>query len=407
MQRTNAVCTHIGIIAGDLTGALDTAFVDVPGNTTVLLSLSAEVTGDNVAIVTNSHAMSPEEAYAAVRSAAQRLHGYWLLKKVDSTLRGNIGPEIRAVLDETGARAVVCPALPREGRTVVGGIGLHNSVPVHLTEYGRHPTVPCRESSLLTILRNSGIRAESVVLDQVREGVHHLGSLLTTSNAEAVVLDAATDEDLSIIAGALAPLEPSWFACGSSGLTPHLSRALGNRDFQRCEKPLAAHPTTVAVMGSMNSATARQVSELVGRDDARVIGVEALALCRGGSVVGLWEATAQEALRDGRRAVVTTSLSTLVPSLHDDVAPRLGTLAARIVQQSDATAVVVSGGHTGWCTCDSLGIDALEVLGQVEPGVVCSRGTDRSGTSRTVVSKAGGFGDARMLVRLLQMGPAE
>jgi uncharacterized protein YgbK (DUF1537 family) len=64
------MATHIGIIAGDLTGALDTAFADKPGNTIVLLSPAAEVRGDNVAIVTNTHSMPPEDAYATVRAAA-------------------------------------------------------------------------------------------------------------------------------------------------------------------------------------------------------------------------------------------------------------------------------------------------------------------------------------------------
>jgi uncharacterized protein YgbK (DUF1537 family) len=284
---------------------------------------------------------------------------------------------------------------------VVGGTGLYNSTPVHLTEYGTDPTTPCRESSLLAILQENSIRAESIGLEDVRKGVKHLRSLLRASDAEAVAADAETDNDLRIIAEAMTPLRPDWFACGSSGLAPHVARAMGGGDFQHCKRPLAGHETVLAAIGSLNSASARQVRAVEERAVAHVTEVEARALCRDAPEVGRWEEAALAALDRGLRAVVTTSLSRRVPSLHDEVAPHLGALAARLAERSNATALVVSGGHTGWCTCDALGIDTLEVLGQVEPGVVCSRGNIAEGVPRLVLSKAGGFGDSGTLARLL------
>lgn len=399
--------TRIGMIASDLTGALDTStsFVEASGDTIVLLHPSAEGDASTTVIITNTHTVSPAAAYTTVRGAAQRLRGRWLFKKIDSTLRGNIGPEIRATLDETRARAIVCPALPREGRTVERGVGLYKSIPVHLTEYGRHPTAPCRESSLLTILRHSSIDVGHIPLKTVREGVGHLCAALSESHAEAVVIDALTDEDLAVIAGAAAARRENWFACGSSGLAPHLARALGVLNSpQHGENPLARHNVVLTVIGSRNPATVRQVQELNGQAGTAVVTVEARLLCEDTSDALPREAVAVKGLRSGLRVTLTTSLSEMVPQLRHEVAPKLGAVAARVADTGGASALVVSGGHTGWYTCNALGIERLEVVGEVEPGVVCSRDPATPGTRVTIISKAGGFGDSHLLVRLLAKG---
>jgi len=393
----------IGMIAHDFTGALDSlvAFVEKPGDTFVLLQSGDLPEGVmNVAVVAPTQTLSPEEAYEGVRRAARRLPGRRLFKRVGSTLRGNIGAEIRAVIDETGTRALVCPALPREGRTVVDGIGLLDSVPLHLTEYGNDPTTPCRESSLLSILRGGGVDASLVPLRVVRRGEEAVLRQCISTSSEAVVVDAETDEDMRAIARVLAALGTGWCACASSGLSPHLAEALGRRRGARHILPPCSASKALAVIGSMSMTSAAQVARVRELADSAVVRMEALELCANGPEVALWEEKARAELDRGYFAVLTTSLSAVVPDLRNEVAPTLGALAARIIR-GGVTVAVLSGGLTALHTCLALGIPSVQVLGEVEPGVVCSRGTDSDGLDRTLVSKAGGFGDAGALARLL------
>ena len=398
--------TSIGMIAHDFTGALDSlaAFVEAPGDTVVFL-VPGETADNarNIAIVTATQTASPATAYTRVRDAARELTGRHIFKRVGSTLRGNIGPEVRAVIDETGTTALVCSALPREGRTVVDGIGRLNSVPLHLTEYGRDPTVPCRESSIPAILREAKIAVSCVPLHTVRDGVEALHQTLRATTSEAVVVDAETDDDMRTIAWALAALGTDWCACASSGLSPHLAKALGRRTTaMQSTRPRFADSGVLAVIGSTSTVSATQVARLDELEKVTVIRIEAPALCTESPEVAHWVDKALGVLANGHSAVLTTSLSSVVPYLIDQVAPRLGSLAARVVQRGCTSALVLSGGQTALNTCNELGISSVEVQAEIEPGAVHSHGTDGEGIDRKIVSKAGGFGDSEMLVRLLE-----
>ena len=396
--------TSIGMIAHDFTGAMDSlaAFVEVPGDTVLLLAAGEPAdSARNVAVVAETQTSGPAEAYALVRDATRRLAGRQLFARVSSSLRGNIGPEVRAVIDETGAKAIVCSALPREGRTVIDGVGKLNSVPLHLTEYGRDPVAPCLESSLPVILQDSGVEASLISLASVREGKDALRETLLATTSEAIVIDAETDDDMQAIGWALAALDTRWCACATSGLSPHLAAALGRTgDTQRYRLSQPNKRGVLAVIGSTDPTSAAQVARLEGLPSSSVVRIEATALCAGGEALLKWEDEALETLARGNNTVLTTSLSPVIPHLVGEVAPRLGELASHIIRRRAST-LVLSGGLTALNTCRALGIEAVEVLGEVEPGVVCSRGTDRYGTDRTIVSKAGGFGVERTLARVM------
>ena len=113
------------IVADDLTGAADSCA------TFVSHGLSGAVTFDVggtraeaavIAVSTDSRARSTAIAVERVREAvrfATAFHDRALLfKKIDSTLRGHVGDEVRAAMEASNARvAIVAPAFPAMGRT--------------------------------------------------------------------------------------------------------------------------------------------------------------------------------------------------------------------------------------------------------------------------------------------------
>jgi 4-hydroxythreonine-4-phosphate dehydrogenase len=62
-----------------------------------------------------------------------------------------------------------------------------------------------------------------------------------------------------------------------------------------------------------------------------------------------------------------------------------------------ASTLVLTGGDTARSVLDRLGVERLQVLGELEPGICLSRDG-----ARFVVTKAGGFGDSQSLVRVLR-----
>ncbi len=114
----------LGMIADDLTGACD-AGVQFGGSVVVLEEDAFEPPAAVTVITTDSRVDPPEVARAKVGEACLALgrRGIELVyKKIDSTLLGNVIPEIEGALDATGiAEAWICPAFPEMGRTVSGG----------------------------------------------------------------------------------------------------------------------------------------------------------------------------------------------------------------------------------------------------------------------------------------------
>src|SRR5690242_11581095 len=90
---------------------------------------------------------SPAHAEAAVRRAITLAGPVELtVKRVDTTLRGNVGVETEAVLASApGARALVVPAFPDAGRVTLGGLHLVDGVPLAESPAARDPLARSEE----------------------------------------------------------------------------------------------------------------------------------------------------------------------------------------------------------------------------------------------------------------------
>jgi uncharacterized protein YgbK (DUF1537 family) len=144
-----AAAPRLIIVADDLTGAMDVAgplaargmstwaVASVGGCTRATLP-AAEV----VSINADSRHLSEERAAQRVRSVVRDLIDpdcEILIKKIDSTLRGNVVVETLAMLEASGrSAAVVAPAFPRQGRTVVEGAVQVHGVALKDTNFARN-----------------------------------------------------------------------------------------------------------------------------------------------------------------------------------------------------------------------------------------------------------------------------
>ena len=142
-ERREPAPFRIGVVADDLTGALDAGAgfakagmrVRVPlGPVGAALPPHAIADADVIVINTASREGTAEDAHALARAATLSLlrSGVTLLyKKVDSVLRGHPGPELAGMLSPLppGTRALVAPAFPAQGRVTVGGVQLIHGTP--------------------------------------------------------------------------------------------------------------------------------------------------------------------------------------------------------------------------------------------------------------------------------------
>ncbi|SFC25931.1 four-carbon acid sugar kinase family protein [Tropicimonas isoalkanivorans] len=131
------------ILADDVTGALDSSVAFAARGLRAICALAPETleraldqNADVVAVATNSREGSEQAARDAIASvrdiAAKRFEV--LFKKVDSRMKGHIAAEIDALSLPLDRGVVVCPAIPRLKRHVVGGsvcgAGISTPIPV-------------------------------------------------------------------------------------------------------------------------------------------------------------------------------------------------------------------------------------------------------------------------------------
>ncbi|MDV3428130.1 MAG: four-carbon acid sugar kinase family protein [Bacillota bacterium] len=147
------------VVADDFTGANDTGVQlkrrDI--NTNVVFSGELiNTTADSFVVDTESRGMSGEKAFGRVKDILKGVDFSkfkYVIKKVDSTLRGNLAEEIKAVDEAYKSELVIfAPAFPDLNRITVDGIHMLNNVPITDTEMAKDPKKPVKEDNIKKIL---------------------------------------------------------------------------------------------------------------------------------------------------------------------------------------------------------------------------------------------------------------
>lgn len=402
------------IVADDLSGAADSGVCcAVSGlRTLVLLDWNAgPIDADVVAVDADTRCMNMAMAEAVTEAMIRKyLSGpqHFLYKKVDSTLRGNIGVELAAALRafrslcgvESSQRgiAVLAPAFPKNGRITVAGRQFVNGIPLEHTEIGRRERFVGRVY-LPDLLRESGLHAEVIPLDVVRSGRETLQARMNEvrSRADVLVCDAETDQDLNSIATASVSLHPGVMWSGSAGLAHHLSRVAGMHSAEATTELLRiARGPTLIVVGSLSNASGEQVEALPY--DVRRLCVMP-DLLRAGSQSPEWNVRSCEicdAVTSGRDAVVYLSREA-----HVDLSQgrALSSALANLLLPcaNEIGALVVTGGETARAVLSAFGVNRLRLLGELEPGLPLSI-TEGWHRNLLVLTKAGDFGNRQSLL---------
>ncbi|RZI93281.1 MAG: hypothetical protein EOP39_31570, partial [Rubrivivax sp.] len=343
------------VVADDLSGAAECAAAlasAASGGGTLVLKGAFPSSG-SWAVDTDSRAHTADEAAAVAavalsRAGAGRSPGHLLFKKIDSTLRGHVAAELIAALNVPGlARAaVVCPALPAQGRTLVKGVLHVHGEPV-LQADGRP----------LDLLRMLGeVHAQPLLLRPRRAGgATRLSDELRGAIAEgvrAIVIDAQDEEDLCEIANSLSALcmQLPLLAVGSAGLAASLASLL-RRPTDRVERlqlPQNDGPV-VAVAGSFSPVTQRQVDALAKLPDVYLVRLAATVWLHEPRQVA--QAMAQARLQSAQgNSVVLAAGGSMPEASSRELVQRMASAAGPLLQ--GASTVLLTGGDTARAVLD-------------------------------------------------------
>jgi uncharacterized protein YgbK (DUF1537 family) len=419
----------LAVIADDITGANDTAVQFSKHNISSCVRIDfdqkklLQETADVVVIDTDSRDIAPAAAYARVKAVCETLQNSGvknIYKKVDSTLRGNLGVEIEATAAVFKPEVVViAPAFPSNNRITVGGYHLLNHMPIELTEIARAPKSPVNESRIVELLHKQtevkiGLISLSVVmagLEAVKQAVEHC----VERSERWIVFDAVLDEHLELIVKATQDYQKVLWV-GSAGLAEQLA------DFYQWSAKqenivISAKGAVLVVAGSVSKVTQAQISaalnlpniQLVKMDVANLIQDKELEITR-------CTKQAKVLLEQGKDILIASAVDDCdvlaavaagencglsSTEVSEGTAVALGDIVAQLTDYQLA-GMVLTGGDTAIHVCRSLGAEAIEVLEEVALGIPLGRLVGGRCNGLQVVTKAGAFGQDDAFVLSIQ-----
>ncbi|MBC5580934.1 four-carbon acid sugar kinase family protein [Anaerofilum sp. BX8] len=404
----------LGVAADDLTGATTAGVLLARSGAraTVFYDGQSQLgeegeRADAVLISTSSRSLRREQAYFQAAQATRALRearAQYFSKRIDTTLRGQIGAELDAMLDMLGDStvAIVVPAMPQSRRILVGGYSVIDGVVLSQTPVAQDVLTPVREAYVPDLLQEQSKRKVGLVpLKSVLTGPEETAEALRSQRArgcEILVVDAVTLEDIGTVARACADLQWRILSADPGPFTVQLMRC---RSLLGEERSVPIRPAAIlgqaapgqAVLvaaGSATPVTREQMEVLTKRKRTLQISIDPARLAFDGREAreeGLAAAAKAMAALKGADAPEVVLLETALHGTRlqlDQVDQEhgypkgrsaelinkgLGWIVARILdERADRVAgLYCTGGDTEVQVCRALGSPCLEMVDYVFP----------------------------------------
>ncbi len=383
---------------------------------------SSDKISDCIVCTTDSRANSQFEAYQKILNTLKKFsHKNTKLfsKRIDSTLRGNLGSETDAFLDFLGDdyTAICAPCFPESGRTLVGGYLLVEGLPLHKTNIAIDPKTPVKTSDIAKIFaQQSKYKIASLHLTDLMDGKHSLAKKindLVENNNRIIIIDCITSEDLNLIADAVITSKHKIIAVDPGAFTATLARKIITPSDKK------ERLKVLAVVGSVNPNTKSQMENLwLAQRPIKNIFVETKKLLESENE------RQQEISRVTDFILEAADLNTVLTVTGDGIYPEkridfsiyiekykctldeitnkinysLAEIALRILKNNSAfKGLYVSGGDVTQALCETLGASGLDLKDEVLPLAAYGllSGGDFDGLH--VITKGGSQGDSNAI----------
>lgn len=394
---------NVVILADDFTGANDAGVSLAQAGMRVEVALDDSYVSDAQARVFNTDSRALPAGVAAERVAAltqkvlQQYAPGWLVKKIDSTLRGNPGAEVAAMQRVAGAAVVIiAPAYPAARRVTRNGKCFVNGVLLTETEFASDPKTPITHADVGALFTGASINVQPGDLPQI----------LATATPDApvmVVVDAQTDADLDAVVSHAMQARIRPLLVGSAGICDALSRKLAP----------AKQGTVLAIVGSMSEIAQKQIALAATHPRCESLFID----------INNAFAPEPEDYRQVISAALNAGRHCLVHTCPDDLARHqvaalcerwglsradcgericdyLGQLTRDVLALAQPDALYLSGGDVAIAVARTLRAKGFRIQGRAA-GCVPWGYFSGCEWQRPVMTKAGGFGDETTLLKVL------
>ena len=403
------------VIADDLTGANDAGVQFAKQGLTVRVVLGTPIADsgnqrtDVMVLDTDSRATQPDKAYESVRNAGQIVKQMeeitpLVFKKIDSTLRGNIGAEIDAAMAVFDVEwAAVVPAFPANGRITVGGWHLLNQVPIAESEISRDPKTPVHESVLPDLLAaQSRHKVGHVFLTDVSCGADAVKRRIRELRSEGVKVvsfDASTKAHLDTIATAIQASEATALWVGCAGLAEMIPKVMGWPRTEPISQP-GVSGSVLVVAGRVSNVSARPMHRFLEQENVQLVSLRAdYLIADEEKELRRCVQEASDGLKAGKDVLLASAVDadSVVKGCSEIISAAMGKVVQQVIFLKPA-GLFLTGGDTAVSVCRALGVNSINILDEVLPGIPLGELDGGCCPGMRVVTKAGAFGGEDAIV---------
>jgi uncharacterized protein YgbK (DUF1537 family) len=406
----------LGCVADDFTGATDLASILVKNGMRAIQLIGVPRAdteapdADAIIVSLKSRTIPAAEAVAQsvaslawLREAGCRQFFFKYCSTFDSTDHGNIGPVADAFVRALGCGfALATPAFPANARSVFQGHLFVGAALLNESGMEHHPLTPMTDANLVRVLaRQTDGTVGLVPFATVERGSSAIRDAMTAmkeSGTRYAIVDAVTDAHLHAIGEAAAhhPL-----VTGGSGVAmglPENFRRAGLLASVADPGALpAVHGPAAVIAGSCSRATLFQIAS--ARDHVPTLELDALATPDARALARQALAWADGKLGDAPVVIAASAPPDRVAALQE----RLGRDAAGALIEhaladiaeglvgAGVRRMVVAGGETAGAVVQRLGVRALRIGREIDPGVPWTY-AERDGAPLLLALKSGNFG---------------
>ncbi|MFD1417941.1 four-carbon acid sugar kinase family protein [Companilactobacillus keshanensis] len=386
------------IMADDFTGSTDTGVQLAKRGIPVQVRLHDEDGSHSSLVVdTESRNLSPKDARDKISRAVLQTDMKefdYTIKKVDSTLRGNISDELNELNRLYDSDILVfAPSLPSIGRQVRNSILTINGINGLNTQFAKDPVKPLTEDNIFNILKKAfpGENVNSISLDEIRNGKVHI-----TPQTKFYAADSMNDLDLQLLVQSVLKTNLKVLWVGSSGIMDAILSI---------ENPIVP---ALAIVGSVSEVTAKQV-EFAKENNVKIISIPIYDVYKDESYYDYVD-EAVNAMRSGQDVIVTSSatvnrkeLKYTQDKLKADglsmdeigliVQSILGGLGRRIIKKIRPSGLFITGGDTAKGFFDVIKANGVDIITEIATGTPMMKIKGGEYNDLKVITKAGAFGN--------------
>jgi len=427
-EQEGEAMIKLAVIADDLTGANDTALQfakrNIKSSVEINFMQMEDIEDKEVVVVdTDSRDLDEYLSYKRVKDICEKISRYnikCVYKKIDSTLRGNLGAEIKAVADVFKPDIVIiAPAYPANQRITIGGYHLLEGKPIELTEIANAPKTPVKKSYLPAILQEQ-VNKNIAVIDFkiIRQGANFINKKISKfidQGRRWIVCDIIEEENFITLMDAVKEYKNILWV-GSAGLAeylPYYYRWSG-------EKVLSMDKRKGAILvcaGSVSHITQNQVQTLLNQENIHLVKINMVRLLEDKNSELIEKSRIiNQLIKEQENILLATAQSDdevekaiEIGKKHNlsrkEISEKIATIMAELIKSIEVNSLsgmILTGGDMAVHICRAIGVNSIKIISEIDSGVPLGYIESDNLEKLFIVTKAGAFGKPDVFIKSIR-----